>query len=204
MSSSDMIRWGGLAAVLAGVLFVIHDLLSLLTLDYENFSQTATTGAYIFISLLFLLAAALLLGGLVGLYAHQAEAAGILGAVRFRVAFLGTVLMAGASWTQLFVAPSIAEVAPAFLDEGPGGLLNLGFTLSFGLAGLGWLLFGVASLRARVYPRVATILLIVGAVLTFAPIPLAPVVLAVAVAWLGFALLTGSSAPVAAQPSRVS
>jgi len=43
-----------------------------------------------------------------------------------------------------------------------------------------------------------------GAGLTFAPIPLAPVVLAVAVARLGFALLTGSNAPVAAQPSRVS
>ncbi len=204
MSSSDLIKLGGLASVSAGALFVIHSLLGLVALDYENFSQTATTGAYISISLLMLLGAVLMLGGLVGLYAHQSEAAGPLGFAGFLVAFLGTVLMAGAVWTQAFVAPAIAEVAPEFLDGEPGGLLGLGFMVSFGLAGLGWLLFGVASLRARVYPRAATILLIVGAVLTFVPFPLSPVPLAVAVAWLGFSLLTGRRSPVAAQPARVS
>lgn len=97
MSSSDLIRRGGLAAVLGGVLFVINDLLSSLVLDYENFSQTASTGTYIFFSLLFLLGAVLLLGGLVGLYAYQSESAGPLGFAGFAMAFLGTALMIGAS-----------------------------------------------------------------------------------------------------------
>ena len=70
------------------------------------------------------------------------------------------------------------------------GLGLPGFILSFLLAGLGWLVFGVATLRARVYPRWAAILLIVGAVLSFTPLPLSGMVLSVAVAWLGFILFT--------------
>lgn len=95
-------------------------------------------------------------------------------------------------------------MAPELLEEEPRGLLNLGFTLSFGLVSLGWLLFGVASLRARVYPRSASILLIIGAALTFVPLPFTAIVFAVSVAWLGFVLLTGMSASSAAPPSRVS
>ena len=85
---SDLIRWGGLAAILGAVLFVLSDLLGSLILDYENFSQTASSATYIFFSLLFLLGAVLLLGGLVGLYAHQSESAGPLGFAGFVVAFL--------------------------------------------------------------------------------------------------------------------
>jgi hypothetical protein len=153
---------------------------------------------------LFLLGAVLLLGGLVGLYAYQSESAGPLGFAGFAVAFLGTALMIGASWSSVFVEPYIAGVAPELLEEEPGGLLNLGFTLSFGLVSLGWLLFGVASLRARVYPRSASILLIIGAALTFVPLPFTAIVFAVSVAWLGFVLLTGMSASSAAQRWRVS
>jgi hypothetical protein len=168
--SSDLIRLSGLAAVLAGVLFAILDLVSFLVLDYEHFSEAASTGAYIVIYSLFLLAAVLLVGGLVGLYAHQSKAAGTFGFVVFVVAFLGSVLLAGAIWSQAFLAPSIAKAAPQFLDEGPaGGLLGLAYPLTFGLASLGWLLFGVASLRARVYPRVVTILLIIGGAIHFIP-----------------------------------
>ncbi|MDP8950462.1 MAG: hypothetical protein M3N00_09560, partial [Actinomycetota bacterium] len=59
---------------------------------------------------------------------------------------------------------------------------------SYVLAALGWLLFGVATLRAGVYPRWAAIVLIVGAVLLGLPVPGLEIVLAVAVSWLGFAL----------------
>ena len=65
---------------------------------------------------------------------------------------------------------------------------------SYILAALGWLLFGVATLRAGVYPRWAAILLIVGAVLLGLPVPGTEIVLAVAIAWLGFTLFTGRAA----------
>ncbi len=67
---------------------------------------------------------------------------------------------------------------------------------------VGWVLFGLATLRARVYPRVAAALLIVGAVLAFLPLSLSTVLFGAAIAWLGFILFTGRDAS-AAQPSRV-
>jgi hypothetical protein len=68
--------------------------------------------------------------------------------------------------------------------------LDFGFTLTYVLTSLGWLLFGVATLRAGVYSRAAAILLIIGALISFIPLPLTEVILAVAIAWLGFDLIT--------------
>jgi hypothetical protein len=95
MSSSDLIRWGGLAALVGGVLFVVAELLGLPTLNVESFSETATTASFAIQQLLFLLGVALVLLGLVGLYARQSEAVGALGLISFLVAFLGTVLIGG-------------------------------------------------------------------------------------------------------------
>jgi hypothetical protein len=203
MSSSDLIRWAGLAAILAGVLLVVADLLNLaIGFDEdEPFSETATTGIYAFQSVVNLLAAVLLLIGLVGLYARQSEAAGLLGLAGFLVAFLGTALVTGLLWASLFIVPTLAVEVPAFLDqvEGPPP----GFFLTFITFAVGWLLFGIATLLARVYPRIPTILVMIGAVIAVLPLPFTGIVLAIAVAWLGFALFTGSEA-LTEQPSRVS
>ena len=150
--------------------------------------------------MLYLLGTMLLLLGLVGLYASQSKAAGALGLVGFLVAYLGTALVSGALWFELFITPSLAAEAPE-LAEAELGLV--GFILSFLLVIIGWVLFGVATLRARIYPRWAAVLLIVGAVVSFVPIPLSGIVLSVAVAWLGFVLFTGRGMS-SEQPSRVS
>jgi hypothetical protein len=203
MSSSNLISLSGLAAVAAGVLLTIGDLLIFAT-ETENLSEWARTTPYVFAWLLYLLGGVLLLTGLVGLYVRQSEAAGILGFVGFLVAFSGTVLALGAVWGQLFVAPFLAVQAPGALDTEPTGTLAVGFTLTLLIIfPLGWLLFGVATLRAQVYPRAAAILLIIGAVVGFLPIPLTEIVLNVAVARLGFVLFTGRG-EAAQQPSRVS
>ncbi|MDX6381333.1 MAG: hypothetical protein QOI57_2357, partial [Rubrobacteraceae bacterium] len=77
-----------------------------------------------------------LVGLLVGLYVHVSEEAGLLGLVGFLVAFFGTALGTQGDLWALL------------------------------LADLGFALFGVASLRSGVYPRRASILLIIGAVLS--------------------------------------
>ncbi len=191
MSSSNVIRWGGLPAVLAGMLLLLFDVLELFVSDFENFSVIAITGTYAVIAGFFLLAALLSSLGLIGLYASQAEAAGPLGLLGFVVAFIGTTLVAGAFWAQEFFVPAVAKVAPELLDNELPGWLNFGFSMSFSLFALGWLLFGVATFRARVHPRWAAVLLMIGAVLILLPLPIASVVFDVAVAWLGLALLAG-------------
>jgi hypothetical protein len=200
MSSSNLIRWAGLAAILAGVLLVVGDLLDLaIGFGDEPFSEVATTGTHALQSWIRLIGAVLLLIGLVGLYARQSEAAGPLGLAGFLVAFLGTALVMGFFWAILFLTPTLAVEAPVLLDEGPPP----GFFFTLITFSVGWLLFGIATLLARVYPRTAALVLIIGAVISILPLPFTGIVLAVAVAWLGFALFTegGTSAQ---QPSRVS
>lgn len=198
MPSSSLVRWGGLAALVSGVVSVIGDLLRLFV-DVES-AESATTVTYTLVFLMYLLGAALLLLGLVGLYVSQSEEAGVLGLVGFLGAFLGTVLLAGTLWFELFITPALA-VEDAGLAEAELGLA--GFILAFLLVVLGWLLFAVATLRARVYPRWPAVLLIVGVVISFFPVPLSGVVFSVAVAWMGFILFTRRDA-LTDQPSRVS
>lgn len=149
MSASNLVRFGGLAAMAGGALFVVAELLGLPTLNEETYSETVTRTSYAIQQLLFLLGVVFVLLGLVGLYVRQSEAAGALGLVGFLVAFAGTVLIAGFLWASAFIAPALADTAPHVLDGGPPP----GILPSIIVFGLGWLLFGVATLRARVFPR---------------------------------------------------
>ena len=190
-----------MASMVGGALLIVSDFLELLLAGYE-LDEAATTGTYGGVTVLTLLGTVLLLVGLVGLYAGQSQAAGLLGLVGFLATFLGNVLVAGAVWEATFVVPWLAGEAPELLGGGPTGWLALGFVLSYTLAGLGVTLFGVATIRARVYPRAAGALLIIGvvpvAVWNFLPLPLPDMLLGVAVAWLGLALFKsggGEGAP---------
>ena len=202
MYSSNLIRWSGLAAILGGALLIVSDFLGFTVLS-GDLAETAATGAYLADGSMRVLAGVLLLLGLVGLYAYQSEASGGLGLVAFLIAFAGTALILGTWWTNAFVAPSLAMEAPAFLEAGPTGVLGVGFALSFALGAVGWLLFGLVSLRTQVYPRAAAAALMVGAVLlTFAPLPATGVVFYVAIGWLGLALFSQKKAS-ELQPERV-
>ena len=200
MSSSGLARWGGLAAMVAGVLLLVAELLELLpAFDDYPFSELALTGLFTFQVTLYLLGLILLSVGLVGLYAHQSDRAGLLGLVGFLIAFIGTVFFTGFFWANLFVAPALAVGAPEFLDQ--GGRFP-GFRLSLLIYAVGWLLFGLASLKARAYSRAPVIVLIVGAALDLFGAPLSGLVIDAAFVWLGFSLFSGRAAPVG-QTSRV-
>jgi hypothetical protein len=197
MSSSSLIRLAGLAALGSGVLSAIGDLLTLVVSRQDP--QSATTTSYT-VDLLYLLSTALLLLGLVGLYTSQSRATGLLGLVGFLTAFLGTVLLVGTLWFEVFVTPSLAAQDPEVAES---VLAQTGYLLMLLFGAVGWILFGVATLRARVYPGWAAILLIVGVVIAFLPIPLVGLVFSVAVAYLGYLLFTGRVRS-GEQPSRVS
>ncbi len=202
MANSALIRLGGLATILSALSALLSFVLYLVIVGGGRLSKAATSAAFFLPSGAQLLAMALLLIGLVALFARQAEAFGALGLTGFVLALLGTTLAAGAAWSQVFVVPRLAEVAPAVADQGAGSVLA-GFLLSFLLFGVGWLVFGVATLRTRVFPRWAVILLIVGAVISILPLPSRALIVEIAAGYLGFILLTGRGAS-EQQPSRVS
>ena len=195
MSSSNLIRWSGLAALVGGILLAVFDVAESVLIGGQPESVVAGTSALITVRIAFVAASVLVLLGLEGLSASQAEQTGTLGLIGFLMAFTGTVMVAGLQWSAAFLGSWLAEAAPELLDTEPGGLLAAGLILSFVLFALGWLLFGLASLRARVLPRGAAVLLMVGAVLLFILLlleaPGSGVVFGAALAWMGYALWTG-------------
>lgn len=131
-----------------------------------------------------------LLIALTGLYATQATSAGRLGLIGYLVAALGTLLLAGDWWYESFVVPLIAAQAPELLATAPSGIILIGAAATFGSFALGWVLFGIASYRARVFPRRAAILMVVGGVAGILALsPPFQIPLALAVAWMGSSLL---------------
>jgi hypothetical protein len=175
MTGSNLIRGAGLAAALAGALFVITDLIT--SVVFIVGQGPTVQGGLLLRAILSAVAVVLLLLGLVGLYAYQSQATGILGLTGFLVAFAGIVLGQSFTWAGL-------------------------------LGNLGFLLFGLASVQVRSYPRAASILLIIGAViggvisiiaLSGGPNNLvaygrlgADIILSVAIGWLGFIVFTKS------------
>jgi hypothetical protein len=159
------IGWGAWAAIASGLAMVVSLLLEWLLVPHERLGPEAfLTSSYSVSSGLRLLSIVLLVWGLLGLYGRQSRAAGTFGLWTFVVAFLGTALTVGNVWAEVFVWPTLTEVASSTMSGAITGVspyLVAGLNLSFPLFGIGLILFGAATFRARVYPRWASALLIV-------------------------------------------
>ena len=124
---------------------------------------------------------------LIAIQARQSRQAGAFGTFAFYAAVVGTMTMAGDMWFDGFASPWLAEVTPqVFTTARPTAILQLGATLGYGMMALGWALFGLATLRARLFPTAAALGLIVGGLTAFqSGIPPYGVPLGLAVAALG-------------------
>ena len=104
MQPESPVRWGGLAALLAGALIALSELLRL----YIDLVDPALyRSVFPFDGALGLLLAVLVQLGLVGLYARQARSVGTLGLVGFVLAFIGVQLSMGTSFVDAFAKPVI-------------------------------------------------------------------------------------------------
>lgn len=196
-----LIRWTGLAAMVAGVIFA-----GIQPIHPPDVVASVTTAAWAIITPLKVAMCLLLLLGITGLYARQVSHAGWLGLAGYLVLSLSWALQTSFVFAETFIAPPLATIAPEFV----GGFLGIfaggtdGVDLGalpalYALVGvlymLGGLLFGIATFRAGVLPRWPAGLLAVTAVLTplAALLPhalqrLAAVPMGLALVWLGYAL----------------
>jgi hypothetical protein len=163
---SRFVRAGAWAAMVSGLAMVVSLLMVWLVVPYERLGQTEAyfTSASHVSSGLRLFSIVLLLWGLIGIYAPQSRAVGTFGLWAFVVVFLGTALTVGNAWAEVFVWPTLAQVAPNAMTgpiTGVSPYLSTGLGLSFPLFGIGLILFAAATFRAGVYPRWAPVLLIV-------------------------------------------
>ncbi len=210
MNIRNLIRWAGVPAMVAGIIFAgiqpIHplDTLASVTTTHWVVIQSLKTAMCLFGLL-----------GLTGLYARQAKEAGWLGLagyLLFGFFFAHTLPLA---YIEAFVLPLLASEAPTFVEgflgifNGNPVVMDLGalpvlYTLA-GFAGyvLGGLLFGIATLRAGILPRWAAGLLAFAAVSPLLlswllPHPLdrsLAVPMGLALVWLGYALWSERGAP---------
>src|ERR687889_2926264 len=169
---SRFVRAGAWAAMVSGLALVVSMLLEWLVVPYERLGHTEAyfTSAYSVSSGLRLLSVVLLLWGLMGIYGPQSRAAGTFGLWTFVFVFLATALAVGNVWAEVFVYPTLAQIAPAMLSgagfETEAAYMSTGLSLSYPLFYLGLILFAAATFWARVYPRWIAVLLVVSVPVT--------------------------------------
>jgi len=196
MSTANLIRWSGLISLLAGVLHVVGALLHPVGEDLAAINSPNWVPAH----LVYWVSGTLMLFGLVGLYARQAEKTGWLGLVSFVLAFIGTALVGGLLLMVSTIIPSLIAVeAPALIGQ---AMMPPAFALPvvFLGYGLGFILFGVATMRAGVLPRWSGLLLIIGVAfqlvegslidrtLMHVLLTIGRVLFGISLAWMGYAL----------------
>lgn len=219
MSSTTLFRLSGLSLLLGGLLAAvpIHPNASS---GLEYLSDPRTVPAH----LLGLMAVLLIMLGLPGLYASQAERAGVLGLVGTVVVFFGTALLeVSHNIIDSMVRPALATIpgaAPVLAKGGPldsameAGPLGMIVAVGGPLFLLGLIVLGIATIRAGVLPRWVGALPIVAAL--FVPLgfvvpsleTIAFTVPYVALGGMGLALMvqrpaaiTGPAAPRSAEPT---
>lgn len=208
ITNSNLIRLAGLSALLAGLCYTLLGIF-----HPENVASSVTTARWTAAHVLACAMSFFGVLGVAGIYARQAVKSGWLGLVGFIMLSLWFLLVMGFSFVETFVLPHSASVTAAFVEgwmgmfNGDPSKVNLGalptlWTLSGPLYILGGLLFGIATFRARILPRGAALLLAFGTAL--APVasllplgsqPKIAIPTGLALAWLGYALMTERQTP---------
>lgn len=138
----DIIRLGGIAAVVAGAAWAVSGVVHFAMVYPE--AGTGPTGSIsdYLIEGAHAVAEAGMLGALLGLRARQVSAYGWLGAAGFALAFLGTALLSAITVTAIISGDALGEAV-------------LGTIFISGVLGwfVGFPLLGIATLRAKVLPR---------------------------------------------------
>ena len=202
MNTRNLIRWTGIAAIAAGIIFA-----GIQPIHPADELASVTTSAWTIITTMKTVMCLLFLVGITGIYARQVKEAGWLGLAGFLLLILSWWAQTAYVFAEAFILPELTTAAPAFVDSflgifnGRPGEMTIGalptiYSLLIGIPYmLGGVLFGIATLRAGILPRNAAGLLAVAAAVTPAAALLphaiqryAAVPTGLAVVWLGFAL----------------
>jgi hypothetical protein len=123
----SLIRWSGLAAVVAGVIFA-----GIQPIHPADVVESVTTTAWAIITPLETAMCLLFWAGITGIYARQVEKAGWLGLAGFLLLIVSWWLQTAFVFAEAFILPPLAATAPEFVDAALGisyghtGGVNLG------------------------------------------------------------------------------
>jgi hypothetical protein len=212
VTTNGLIRASGIAAIAAGLMFVIIQ-----PLHPADTLTAVTTPVWSLIHQASSLMLVLFLAGLTGLYASQVEEAGWLGLVGYIALSLGLLITAAFTFIEAFIEPILAATSPAYVTgllataESVASDVDLGavptiYSISSALFLGGCIVFGIATIRARVLSRPAAALFAFGIILS-APLTaaldtprVAAVPIGLGLAWLGTSLWSRRRSPVEMHP----
>lgn len=201
VTAMNLSKFTGFFAILAGIFYIVIQFIH----PPENIISV-TTSSWQVVAIMSIAMSLFFLIGIIGVYMKQVKEVSWLGLIGFAVFSLFWLISMTFSFIEAFVYPLLINDAPKFV-EGMLGLfgeskseVNLGiFTILAPIAGLlyilGGLLLGIATLRAKVFPRFSGLLLSLASVVTLAtaiiPHPFDRILalpMGVAFIWLGFIL----------------
>ena len=174
MQPATLIRAGRWAAIAAGVLLAA-DVAAHVLFGVDDTFRSAQLGGmpHELWHIPGIAGVVLALFGLMTIYARQAREADWLGLVGFVLLFIGMVV--GPMYSVIFHAiflPALEQAAPTLVEgflksPNPASVVRGVVVMAVGL-GLGGLLFGLATVRARVLPLTGGWLFVAGALLAAA------------------------------------
>jgi hypothetical protein len=194
MASANLIRWGGLAALLAGAFFIVEAAAGPFIEDFHWAFHALDSPAHAFLAV-----------GLVGLYLWQTRQGrfGWLGTVGFILIVAASVVIALGGLAIVYI--------DGVLRANEEALNDIVHPLEIVVI-IGAVLFGMATMRVNVLPRGGALLIIIGALVYFGIkivgvgpewlISVAVAILGAGWVWLGYALWSESGESVQ-QPKRV-
>jgi hypothetical protein len=202
ITTSAIVRWAGLSAMVTGVIFA-----SIQPIHPPDVIESVNTSAFIIITSFKTAMCLFGLFGIAGLYARQVEETGWLGLAGYVLLTSFYAVQMCFAFMEPLVLPLLTGVAPGFVEStlgmasGAGGPMNLGaFATIYSLVSvlylLGLLLFGIAIFRAGILSRWAAGLLAFSGPLALIMVALLPhqlerlaaMPMGFALAWLGYAL----------------
>ncbi len=211
MSSTTLYRASGLSLLLGALLGIIGNVVNDLVFS-GNDPHQYPNGLWLATSLLGFIGSVLLVLGLPGIGARQAEKAGWLGLVGFVLTIVGGIMFTSFSAITFLVLPWLAVNAPKLAaGNGPPPAVFAYVLVAGLLFAVGGVLLGIATMRAGIFPRWAGLLIIIGAVLNLVDFPLngiisgivnavAFAIFALGLAWIGYALISPTSAEATLPP----
>lgn len=174
---NNLFTMSGVAAIVSGLLFVIIQVIHPPANALSEISSSLWMWAHV-LTFLFPIFGIL---GLTGIYLKQADKAGYWGLAGYLGLFGAFVLMICFGFYEAFVATGLMSYSPEYVadamtildgEAGPG-LIGLVYSINGALYILGGLIFGITTLRAKVFPVWAGGLLLLGilAILSAAIMP---------------------------------
>jgi hypothetical protein len=206
MPESALSRYAGPIVLIVGAyLAVIHLALEFVFIRFSDLAVMLADPIFRGVNLAYAAAFSGLAIAACAAYDRQAREAGRFGLVALCAAIIGTVNLGANMWFEGFAVPWLAGEVPQILTAEKTLFWQVGYYSSYLLFAIGWMLFGLASLRARVFPRLISLAIVAGGAIGFlAARPPYGVALGLALLSLGIWMVrTRRAAETPAQPIPV-